>query len=224
MISIAAKAVIRTGGIFVLLLSVLAPAFSQSAPYTFVFLNPNPDKPDLPKAKVDSLMAGHMANIGRLAKEGKLLIAGPFYDGGGIFVLSTTSQDTARKWLRTDPAVRANRWIIEVFPYSPRIGSVCSVSEPYEMVGYGFVRFSRPSKGKGEADSAWEHHLQYVTSVVPNDSIVAMGMLDQNQGSILVTRGEPDEQQLRRAPAVQKSEIQMTMKKLWIARGSFCED
>ncbi|MEP0822446.1 MAG: hypothetical protein HRF44_06320 [Ignavibacterium sp.] len=215
------KSIVR----LILLIMIAVPGLrSESGPFLFVFLNTNPNKPKLPKEQVDSLMTGHLANIERLAREGKIVAAGPFYDGGGIIVLATASRDTAWEWLKTDPAVRANRWIIEMFPYTPQIGSVCAVREPYEMVGYGFVRFSRPSKGKGEADSAWEHHLQYVTSVVPNDSIVAMGMLDQNQGSILVTRGEPDEQQLRRAPAVQKSEIQMTMKKLWIARGSFCED
>lgn len=51
-------------------------------------------------------MKGHMANINRLAKEGKLIVAGPF-DGGGVFILNTTSTDEARLWLNTDPGVQA---------------------------------------------------------------------------------------------------------------------
>src|SRR3989339_527286 len=108
---------------YALLLAVCLSFGSANAqPYLFVFLNTNPNKPVLPKEQVDSIMAGHMANIGRLAKEGKLLIAGPFYDGGGIFVLATASKDTAWEWLRTDPGVRANRWNIELLPYHPRRG------------------------------------------------------------------------------------------------------
>ena len=110
-----------------LLLLTLAPGLrGESGPFLFVFLNTNPNKPELPKEQVDSLMAGHLANIERLAKEGKILAAGPFYGGGGIFVMATASRDTAWEWLKTDPGVRANRWIIELLPYTPRIGSVCS--------------------------------------------------------------------------------------------------
>ncbi|MBX2961191.1 MAG: hypothetical protein KF687_01690 [Cyclobacteriaceae bacterium] len=57
---------------------------AQSSRYTFVFLNTRTDKAELPKEEVDKLMQGHMANITRLASEGKLIAAGPF-DGGVEF-------------------------------------------------------------------------------------------------------------------------------------------
>ena len=78
---------------------------AQEKSFVWVFLNTNPNRPELPKAEVDSLQAGHMANIGRLAKEGKLLIAGPFYGGGGIFGFRSTTIDTVNEWLSTDPAI-----------------------------------------------------------------------------------------------------------------------
>lgn len=193
----------------------------QSGPFTFVFLNNNPNKPEMPKPQVDSLMAGHMANIGRLASEGKLLIAGPFFDGGGIFVLSTASRDTAWEWLKTDPGVRANRWIIEILPYVPRIGSVCTVGEPYQMVGYGFVRYSR-TKNTDDNGSAEDQHLEYLRQVLPADSLVAEGLVGET-GSILILRGEPDEDLLRQEPAVLSGELNLSVRKIWIARGSFCE-
>ena len=71
--------------------------------HTFVFLNSRKDKPELPKEELDKLMDGHMKNIERLAKEGKLIVAGPFEGGGGIFIMNTSSVKEASEWLSTDP-------------------------------------------------------------------------------------------------------------------------
>ncbi len=53
----------------------------QSPELIFVFLNKRTDKAELPEAEVKKIMDGHMANISRLAKEGKLISAGPFDAG-----------------------------------------------------------------------------------------------------------------------------------------------
>ncbi len=63
------------------------------------------------KAQRDSLFAGHMKNIDRLAVEGKLAVAGPFGKNDikyrGLFILNTTSVEEAKKWVDTDPTVIA---------------------------------------------------------------------------------------------------------------------
>jgi uncharacterized protein YciI len=63
-----------------ILLFFLIPFLSLAQPpeLIFVFLNSRTDKAELPEAEVKKIMDGHMANINRLAKEGKLLSAGPF--------------------------------------------------------------------------------------------------------------------------------------------------
>src|SRR5690348_17249505 len=127
---------------FLLLLFSGMTCFGQGKTYTLVFLHKKTDAEKLPKEQVDKIMEGHMANINRLAKEGKLLAAGPFDGGGGIFILNTTSTEEAKQWLSTDPGVQANRWTVEILPYKPRVGSVCLVNEPYEMVSYEFIRFN----------------------------------------------------------------------------------
>ena len=124
---------------YILVLTLLAihiGASAQNKSYTFVFLNNKPDKEVLSKEKSDSIMTGHMTNIGRLAKEGKLLAAGPFEGGGGIFILNTKSVEEANQWLSTDPGVKAKRWNLEVLPYTVNTGGICPVSEKYEMVFY----------------------------------------------------------------------------------------
>jgi len=62
------------------------------------------------KAKRDSLFAGHMGNMGRLAQEGKLVMAGPFGKNDiqyrGVFIFDTPNVEDAKKWTATDPAVQ----------------------------------------------------------------------------------------------------------------------
>ncbi|HEY5823271.1 MAG TPA: YciI family protein [Cyclobacteriaceae bacterium] len=106
--------------------------FLNAQSLTFVFLNKKADAAQLPKEQNDKIMEGHMANINRLAKEGKLIAAGPFDGGGGIFIFKSNSIEDVKNWLSTDPGVQANRWNTEILPYQPRYGSACTVSEPYE--------------------------------------------------------------------------------------------
>ena len=59
-----------------------------------------------------AIQAGHMANIERLWKEKKLIVAGPGGDDGdmrGVFVFDTDSLDEAKALTASDPAVKAGR-------------------------------------------------------------------------------------------------------------------
>jgi len=62
------------------------------------------------KKIVDSLFKGHLNNIGRLAKEGKLVVAGPLKKNEktyrGIFILNVKTIEEANALLATDPAVK----------------------------------------------------------------------------------------------------------------------
>lgn len=79
----------------------------------------------MPKAQVDSLQAGHMANIGRLIKERKMIAAGPFYTGGGIFLFDTNLEET-QALLDSDPAIAAGRYRLEVYPFDLMEGRICT--------------------------------------------------------------------------------------------------
>ena len=63
------------------------------------------------KATTDSLFAGHLRNINRLADLKKLIVAGPLgkneNDFRGIFILDVTSLEEAKKLLETDPAIKS---------------------------------------------------------------------------------------------------------------------
>ena len=59
-----------------------------------------------------AIQAGHMANMERLWKEKKLIVAGPGGDDGdmrGVFVFDTDSLEEAKALAATDPAIKAGR-------------------------------------------------------------------------------------------------------------------
>ncbi|AFL84908.1 hypothetical protein Belba_2348 [Belliella baltica DSM 15883] len=56
------------------------------------------------------IQKGHMANITKLANEGKLVVAGPFINGGekrGVFIFDVATKEEAEALTNTDPAVKA---------------------------------------------------------------------------------------------------------------------
>lgn len=213
----------KTNSLIVVVMMLSSFAFAQESAYTFVFLNKKSDATPMPKEEVDKIMNGHMANIERLAKEGKLVAAGPFEGGGGIFIFNTTSMDEAKTWLDSDPGVKANRWNVEIFPYKPRINSVCVAKEPYEMVTYQFIRFTA-NKTKSTArdyPQIFYKHDDYVKEISKKSNVVTEGIFGEFDGGILIINGEvPD---IESDPAIQEGLLTMETKKLWIAKGSFCE-
>ena len=68
------------------------------------------------------IMAGHMENIGRLAREGKLVLAGPFGKDRpdpelrGLFVLDVPTVAQAEELTRTDPSVQAGVFSMKAYP------------------------------------------------------------------------------------------------------------
>ncbi len=208
--------------LLVVLLNYATICISQSKTYSFVFLHKKSSVEQLPKEQLDKIMEGHLANIERLAKEGKLIVAGPFDGGGGIFILNTTSTDEARLWLSTDPGIQANRWDIEILPYTPRIGDVCVAKEPYEMVSYHFFRFVETSPARKDAESILKQHQELVLALKKSGNVITEGIFEPT-GSILILKGELNDDPFVSDPAIQHGIISTNRKKLWIAKGSFCE-
>jgi len=67
-----------------------------------------------------NLQAAHLKNIGRMADEGKLIVAGPFLDGQsirGIYIFDVMSVEEAKKLTETDPAIKAGTLEMELRPW-----------------------------------------------------------------------------------------------------------
>lgn len=84
-----------------------------------------------PGKEKNDLFAGHMANINRLADEGKLAVAGPFEnnDAGlrGIFILNVDNIEAARKLVDTDPVVKSGVMVVELYKW---FGSASLMATP----------------------------------------------------------------------------------------------
>lgn len=85
--------------------------------------------PEFAQPALDQLQKGHMANINRLAGEGKLFKAGPTEDHSGrnvrgIFLLKTESLEEARAWVATDPLIKAGRLVPEFMKWYVEKGSI----------------------------------------------------------------------------------------------------
>lgn len=85
-----------------------------------VILKTGPTKIDR-KETVDSLFNGHLNNIGRLAKIGKLVVAGPMKKNDktyrGIFILNVKTLDEANTLLATDPAIQEQLLEAELYEW-----------------------------------------------------------------------------------------------------------
>jgi len=193
----------------------------------FVFLNTNPEREVLSDEKAEAIQAAHMQNIDKLAEEGKLFAAGPFEGGGGMFILHAESLAEAKSFLQSDPAVQANRFATEVFPFQLAHGNMCGAKEPYEMVTYQMIRFTNIDK-----NGADEHKVTHDTRIFMADvgakkkNIVAQGYFNDQADGILILNVETTkeaEKIFKKHPSVKSGKMTYEVKTLWIAKGTFCE-
>lgn len=86
--------------------------------YFFVLLKTGP-KIIENKSTRDSLFAGHLQNINRLANQGKLIVAGPLGKNKqqyrGLYILNCETLTEADSLLQTDPAIAAKLLDVEIF-------------------------------------------------------------------------------------------------------------
>ncbi len=67
--------------------------------------------------EIQKIQEGHMANINKMAKAGKLRAAGPMGDDGeirGVFIFKAASLGEARSLAAEDPAIKAGRLTLEL--------------------------------------------------------------------------------------------------------------
>lgn len=95
-----------------------SPSPSAEQDLTLVFLKTGP-RTDLAGEEQQKVFAGHFANMNRLAREGHLLLAGPFgakrSDATlrGVFVFGTGDRAEAERLAATDPGIQAGVFVPE---------------------------------------------------------------------------------------------------------------
>jgi uncharacterized protein YciI len=229
---------------FCLFLMLFCLSFSLSAQYgegryTFVFLNTNPDKEELSKQEVDSLQTGHMNNINRLMKERKMIAAGPFYTGGGIFIFDTDLEET-QAILNSDPAIAADRYILEVFstdiiPHDGSKRELCTLWDKEEgevemVTDYYFVRYM-PNREDENIDAVktnrfTEELMRSISRKYGPDTIVGALNLNNNKGQLIIYKSDKEggmESEFADHALLKSGLMTYNHKQLYFPKGVFCE-
>jgi len=100
--------------------SDIGPGGFEMTTYYVGFLYKGPKWSPERTAETEALQNAHLANIQKMAQEGKLLVAGPFLDDGdlrGLYIFRVASMAEAESLAATDPAVRAGRLKLEFHPW-----------------------------------------------------------------------------------------------------------
>ena len=88
--------------------------------YVLVILKTGENK-TTDKKELNKLFRGHMENIQRLVKEGKLIVAGPFGENNltwrGLFIFDVKTVEEARELVQTDPAIKAKLFDVDLVPW-----------------------------------------------------------------------------------------------------------
>ncbi len=87
--------------------------------YVMAFLKRGPNRSQ-DSAEAARLQRAHLDNIGRLAEEGKLVLAGPFLNDGelrGIYIFNVSTVEEAKALTETDPAIKQGRLVMELHPW-----------------------------------------------------------------------------------------------------------
>lgn len=106
-----------------------APAPMEFETYQLVLLKRPAERPDYPEEKLREIQAAHLAHLGRMAREGHLVAAGPFGDQEderlrGLALYRVGSVDEARRLAEADPAVQAGRLEVEVMTWYTEKGAL----------------------------------------------------------------------------------------------------
>ena len=87
--------------------------------YVMALLKEGP-KRDQDSTEAAAIQRAHLDNISRMAEEGKLVMAGPFFDDWevkGIYIFAVETVEEAEELTNTDPAIEAGRLVMELHPW-----------------------------------------------------------------------------------------------------------
>lgn len=89
--------------------------------YVLCILKTGPQDGEIQGDARKEIFAGHFSNIGRLADEGKLVVAGPFGKNEksyrGLYIFNVRSVEEAEQLVILDPAVKSGVFVYELTPW-----------------------------------------------------------------------------------------------------------
>lgn len=120
---------------------------------------------EIPATRLDTLRAGHMANIRRMFADHRLVCAGPFLDEGelqGIYIFDADSVGQVTPWLDGDPFLATGHMVCDLHPwYGPagisevyRRGTAADPTRVDSLLHYTFALL-RPGPAAAGGNPGW---------------------------------------------------------------------
>ena len=89
--------------------------------YVLAILKTGPKDAEVQGDARKAIFKGHFENMDRLAKEGKLAVAGPFNDPAkvyrGLFIFAVKTVEEAKALAETDPTVKSGVLVVDYVPW-----------------------------------------------------------------------------------------------------------
>lgn len=187
-------------------------------------------------AHTDSIQAGHMANMVRMAQAGALVAAGPFAGDGdlqGVFVFAPET-DSLGNLLAADPAIASGRLqcLLSTWIAPPGLGEDYrrrkSTGARDSMVTYGWVMLHRGLKYDSRPTPAVEklirQHFEYTEKLRASGRLIFAGAIEGTGDlrGVLIMQG--DSAAVARAmkddPAVRAGRFNPKSLRWWTAWGN----
>ncbi len=178
------------------------PVMEMDRNYTFVILRSGEGAAKKDAEERKKIQAAHMANINRLAKEGVLLVAGPFGQPNpdptqrGIFIFDASEIARAEEFTNTDPAVQAGVLAMELIPLRTRAPlrhalavdlQVLADFENKKIEKYPMHNYTLAIVGGGE-----KAHAALVRNIAPGRVLFVGALGGALDGSSLAILDAPD--------------------------------
>ena len=144
-----------------------------------------------------------------------------------MLLLKANSLGEAKAVVASDPAVEANRFNTETYPFMIAGNDYCGAKKPYQMVTYQFIRLISNVEYFGDIEQMNMKNRIFLGELNNTNDYVIMygGYGEYNDGVIIldVATTEEAEEIIKEHPAVQAGQLDYEVKPLWIAKGTFCK-
>ena len=219
-----------------------ADAATTPVRYQLGILSRGPTWTPEKNAHTDSIQAGHMANMGRMAEAGALVAAGPFENGGelrGLFVFAPDAS-SLDSLLGGDPAIGSGRLECRLFTWvaPPGLGDEYRARAEAKrragdtprdsMVSFGWVMLHRgpkyDSRPTPKVENLIREHFEYTEKLRASGRLVYAGAIEGTGDlrGVLVMQGDSTTvaRAMKDDPAVKAGRFTPRILRWWTAWGT----
>jgi len=209
--------------IFGLLFSLLS--FSATAGNNglyFIFLQANNRDVSM-KTEASKAELLHKQKLVALYRQGIVKTWGDVDKGGEILIIKVKDLPEAWKVIKSDPAVSAGLFSVEIFPLLIYNGHLCKATEPHS---YQLIRLKANNDFSGDISKMLFINRIFMSKIFQNDKRVMLyGFFDKHNDGVIIVDAVSKADALsliKKHPAVKAGQLTVKVTDLHNTEGAFC--